>query len=116
MHEGTVYEQFLVTLTELNHYRINPIVAIDHIHHPSAKPSLLERFTCSFDPSVIAKTVTQICDLVRMDKKERLDYLRDHEAFPSRYLWGRADEDRGQRWLVAQTCSRDVQGAWSTTA
>ena len=67
----------------------------------SAKPSLLERFTCNFDPSVIAKTVTQICNLARMEKKERLDYLRDHEAFPSRYLWGRADEDRlNDGWLL----------------
>lgn len=83
--ERIIFEEFLKTANLLSFYEIDPILAIDHIHHKNPRQHLLD-FASAYPAEVIENSVRELCELADRSEEEVVSYLQNHDAFPADYL------------------------------
>ena len=100
--ERIIFEEFLKTANLLSFYEVDPILAIDHIHHKNPRLVLVD-FASAYPAEMIENAVRELCELANKEEEEVVTYLRNHDAFPADYL-----SDRQRRlgqiymWKVAR--------------
>lgn len=101
MYEQVLFKEYIGTLIFFEHWDIDPIVVIDHIHHPAASKHNVQTFIKKYSPASVRSVVTKVCELAVMPVNESVDWLRQTRTFPKDYLAKQqVDKKMKKEWLL----------------